>query len=49
MIDRGNVRLLSELEPSFPYREVNFRRNVDMKEFYDLEVEVGRYIILLVV
>jgi len=37
-----NALYVSELEPSFPYREVNFRRNVDMKEFYDLEVEVGR-------
>uniref|UniRef100_A0A1B6C5L4 Protein kinase domain-containing protein n=1 Tax=Clastoptera arizonana TaxID=38151 RepID=A0A1B6C5L4_9HEMI len=33
---------VGELEPSFPYRDVNIRRNVDMKEFYDLEAEIGR-------
>uniref|UniRef100_A0A1B6LTY6 Protein kinase domain-containing protein n=1 Tax=Graphocephala atropunctata TaxID=36148 RepID=A0A1B6LTY6_9HEMI len=33
---------VGELEPSFPYRDVTIRRNVDMKEFYDLESEIGR-------
>jgi len=33
---------VGELEPSFPYRDVIIRRNVDMKEFYDLEEEIGR-------
>ncbi|XP_054262140.1 calcium/calmodulin-dependent protein kinase type 1G-like [Macrosteles quadrilineatus] len=33
---------VGELEPSFPYRDVIIKRNVDMKEFYDLEDEIGR-------
>lgn len=37
--------LFSELEPSFPYRDVVIRRNVDMKEFYDLEAEIGRFVV----
>jgi hypothetical protein len=42
VIEECTLGVLSELEPSFPYREVNFRRNVDVKEFYDLQTEVGR-------
>ncbi|XP_059479974.1 myosin light chain kinase, smooth muscle isoform X2 [Neocloeon triangulifer] len=42
MIKVDETDPVGELEPSFPYREVICRRNVDMKEFYDLETEVGR-------
>lgn len=34
---------ISELEPSFPYKDVSIRRNFDMKQHYDLEGEIGRY------
>ncbi|XP_075235091.1 uncharacterized protein LOC142332527 [Lycorma delicatula] len=33
---------VGELQPSFPYRDVSIKRNVDMKEYYDLETEIGR-------
>lgn len=36
------LALPSELEPSFPYRDVHIRRNTDVKEFYDLQTEIGR-------
>ncbi|CAB3377596.1 Hypothetical predicted protein [Cloeon dipterum] len=42
MIKVDETDPVGELEPSFPYHGVNFRRNVDMKEFYDLQTEVGR-------
>lgn len=32
----------TELAPSFPYRDVQIRRGVDVKEFYDLQAEIGR-------
>lgn len=33
---------IGEVDPSFPYREVTIKRNTDMKEFYDLQKEIGR-------
>lgn len=33
---------VGEVEPSFPYRDVNVHRGVDMKELYDLKSELGR-------
>jgi myosin-light-chain kinase len=33
---------VAEVEPSFPYRDVNIHRGVDMKELYDLKSELGR-------
>ncbi|KAL0272720.1 UNVERIFIED_CONTAM: hypothetical protein PYX00_005583 [Menopon gallinae] len=33
---------VGELTPSFPYRDVQIRRGVDVKEFYDLQEEIGR-------
>uniref|UniRef100_A0A8D8RG45 Myosin light chain kinase, smooth muscle n=2 Tax=Cacopsylla melanoneura TaxID=428564 RepID=A0A8D8RG45_9HEMI len=33
---------IGELEPSFPWRDVVIKRNVDIKEFYDLQSEIGR-------
>lgn len=34
--------MFAELEPSFPYRDVQIKRNTDVKEFYDLQTEIGR-------
>lgn len=34
----------SEVELSFPYRDVQIKRGVDAKQFYDLESEIGRYV-----
>ncbi|PSN43192.1 hypothetical protein C0J52_11305, partial [Blattella germanica] len=33
---------VTEVEPSFPYRDVVIKRGVDMKEQYDLQSELGR-------
>ncbi|CAH1393673.1 unnamed protein product [Nezara viridula] len=33
---------VGEMEPSFPYRDVSIQRGVEMKQFYDLEGEIGR-------
>ncbi|KAK6626106.1 hypothetical protein RUM43_006411 [Polyplax serrata] len=33
---------VGELEPSFPHRDVKIRKGVDVKEFYDLQSEIGR-------
>nr|XP_024215514.1 LOW QUALITY PROTEIN: probable serine/threonine-protein kinase fhkE [Halyomorpha halys] len=33
---------VGEMEPSFPYRDVTIKRGVEMKQFYDLEGEIGR-------
>jgi len=33
---------VGELEPSFPYRDVTIKRGVDVKEYYDLQEEIGR-------
>ncbi|KAK7864135.1 hypothetical protein R5R35_007651 [Gryllus longicercus] len=33
---------IGEVDPSFPYRDVQIRRGVDMKELYDLQSELGR-------
>lgn len=33
---------VGEPEPYFPYKEVKIRRGVDVKEFYDLQSEIGR-------
>ncbi|XP_014211150.1 serine/threonine-protein kinase DCLK1-like isoform X2 [Copidosoma floridanum] len=33
---------VGELEPSFPYRDVIVRKNVEFKEYYDIESEIGR-------
>lgn len=36
------VRLFSEIEPSFPYRDVTIRRGVEFKDDYDIQSELGR-------
>lgn len=36
------ARLLSEIEPSFPYRDVTVRRGVEFKDDYDIQAELGR-------
>lgn len=33
---------LSEIEPSFPYRDVTVRRGVEFKDDYDIQAELGR-------
>ncbi|XP_058806996.1 death-associated protein kinase 3-like [Phymastichus coffea] len=33
---------VGELEPSFPYRDVQVRKGVDFKQHYDIESEIGR-------
>ncbi|XP_046394309.1 serine/threonine-protein kinase MARK2-like [Ischnura elegans] len=33
---------LGELEPSFPYRDVEIRRGVDVTELYEMQSEIGR-------
>nr|XP_018898020.1 PREDICTED: striated muscle-specific serine/threonine-protein kinase-like [Bemisia tabaci] len=33
---------IGELEPSFPYRDVQIKWNVDVKQFYELQSEIGR-------
>ncbi|XP_071445543.1 uncharacterized protein [Hetaerina americana] len=33
---------LGELEPSFPYRDVEIRRGIDVTELYDMQTEIGR-------
>ncbi len=33
-----------EIEPSFPYRDVKIKKNTDVKQFYDLQKEIGRYV-----
>ncbi|KAI5732776.1 hypothetical protein M8J76_004016 [Diaphorina citri] len=33
---------IGEIEPSFPWRDVVIKRNVDIKEYYDLQSEIGR-------
>lgn len=32
----------SEIEPSFPYRDVTVRRGVEFKDDYDIQAELGR-------
>lgn len=34
--------LFSEIEPSFPYRDVTVRRGVEFKDDYDIQAELGR-------
>ncbi|KAG5330677.1 MYLK protein, partial [Acromyrmex charruanus] len=36
------ARLFSEIEPSFPYRDVTIRRGVEFKDDYDIQSELGR-------
>ncbi|XP_049937668.1 myosin light chain kinase, smooth muscle-like [Schistocerca serialis cubense] len=33
---------IGEVEPSFPYRDVQIRRGVDIRDLYDLQEEIGR-------
>ncbi|XP_063237985.1 myosin light chain kinase, smooth muscle-like [Bacillus rossius redtenbacheri] len=33
---------IGELEPSFPYREIIMKRGQDVKDFFDLQSEIGR-------
>lgn len=33
---------VGEIEPSFPYRDVQMRRGIDFKENYDIQSEIGR-------
>ncbi|XP_034241669.1 caM kinase-like vesicle-associated protein [Thrips palmi] len=42
MIKVDETDPVGELEPSFPYRDVQIKRNTDVKEFYDLQSEIGR-------
>ncbi|XP_026278007.2 death-associated protein kinase related [Frankliniella occidentalis] len=42
MIKVDETDPVGELEPSFPYRDVHIKRNTDVKEFYDLQTEIGR-------
>jgi len=39
------ARLFSEIEPSFPYRDVTIRRGVEFKDDYDIQAELGRWVI----
>ncbi|KAG8238108.1 hypothetical protein J437_LFUL012719, partial [Ladona fulva] len=32
---------LGELEPSFPYRDVQIRRGEDINQFYEMQSEIG--------
>lgn len=36
------INLFAEVEPAFPYRDVIVRRNIEFKEYYDLQSELGR-------
>lgn len=42
MIKVDETDPVGELEPSFPYRDVQMKRNTDVKESYDLQTEIGR-------
>ena len=33
---------LADVEPTFPYREINTRRGVKIKEAYEILDEIGR-------
>ncbi|KAF6216846.1 hypothetical protein GE061_001196 [Apolygus lucorum] len=42
MIKVDECEPIGELEAKFPYRDVQIKRGVDVKGFYDLEAEIGR-------
>lgn len=37
--------MFTEVEPSFPFRDVRVKKNVDVKQYYDLQKEIGRYVL----
>uniref|UniRef100_A0A0A9VX40 Myosin light chain kinase, smooth muscle n=1 Tax=Lygus hesperus TaxID=30085 RepID=A0A0A9VX40_LYGHE len=42
MIKVDECEPIGELEAKFPYRDVQIKRGVDVKAYYDLEAEIGR-------
>ncbi|XP_066998813.1 myosin light chain kinase, smooth muscle [Anabrus simplex] len=42
MIQVDETDPIGEVDPSFPYRDVQMRRGEDMKDYYDLMTELGR-------